>query len=92
MSSPTPDPNQPFSTKNKIPKTDPNATLLYGLSEPARKQVAQALKDAGYKVTVNGKFTQALVEAYTNASQSAAIQSQQLGLKPAEVALQKPLI
>ena len=79
VSGDTPDPNQGFKTDGKTPKTDPNATLLYEMDEATRKQVAQALKDAGYKVPVNGKFTQALVTAYTSAVQSAAIQSQQLG-------------
>jgi hypothetical protein len=79
VSGDTPDPNQGFKAGGKTPPTDPNAILLYEMDEPSRKATAQALKDAGYKVAVNGKFTQALVEAYTNAVQAAAVQSQQLG-------------
>jgi len=56
-----------------------DAVLLYNLSEPDRKIIAQRLKNAGYKVAVNGKFSDKLLEAYSTASQKAALRSQVLG-------------
>ena len=58
---------------------DPSAIQLYEASDAVRNEIAQLLKDAGYRVEVNGKFSDALVTAYTDAVQRAAIQSQRLG-------------
>ena len=56
-----------------------DAALLYNLSEPDRKIIAQRLKNAGYKVAVSGKYSDKLLAAYSNASQKAALQSQLVG-------------
>lgn len=56
-----------------------DAALLYNLSEPDRKIIAQRLKNAGYRVAVTGKYSDKLLDAYSNASQKAALQSQLVG-------------
>lgn len=56
-----------------------DATLLYNLSEPDRKIIAQKLKNAGYKVAVSGKYSDKLLAAYSSASQKAALQSSLVG-------------
>ena len=56
-----------------------DAALLYNLSEPDRKIIAQRLKNAGYKVAVSGKYSDKLLAAYSSASQKAALQSQLVG-------------
>jgi hypothetical protein len=56
-----------------------DATLLYNLSEPDRKIIAQRLKNAGYKVAVSGKYSDKLLAAYSSASQKAALQSSLIG-------------
>jgi len=56
-----------------------DATLLYNLSEPDRKIIAQRLKNAGYKVAVSGKYSDKLLAAYSSASQKAALQSSLVG-------------
>jgi hypothetical protein len=56
-----------------------DATLLYNLSEPDRKIIAQRLKNAGYKVAVSGKYSDKLLAAYSSAAQKAALQSSLIG-------------
>ena len=56
-----------------------DAALLYNLSEPDRKIIAQRLKNAGYKVAISGKYSDKLLAAYSTASQKAALQSQLVG-------------
>lgn len=77
----SPDPYAGFQPKGSSPTalTDPNAVQLYEASDAVRREVANLLKNAGYRVAVDGKYTDALVNAYTDAVQKAAIQSQRLG-------------
>jgi hypothetical protein len=56
-----------------------DAALLFNLSEPDRKIIAQRLKNAGYKVAVTGKYSDRLLAAYSSASQKAALQSSLIG-------------
>lgn len=49
------------------------------MSEPDRKILAQRLKNAGYKVSVTGKYSDKLLSAYSTASMKAALQSQMVG-------------
>lgn len=56
-----------------------DAADLYNLSEPDRKIIAQRLKNAGYKVSVSGKYSDKLLAAYSSASQKAALQSSLIG-------------
>lgn len=56
-----------------------DAAELYNLSEPDRKIIAQRLKNAGYKVSVSGKYSDKLLAAYSSASQKAALQSSLIG-------------
>jgi len=58
---------------------DPSAKILFDMPEPDRKELAQRLKNAGYKVAVTGKYSDKLLSAYSNAAQKAAIQSQSVG-------------
>lgn len=56
-----------------------DANILYNMSEPDRKILAQRLKNAGYKVAVSGKYSDKLLSAYSTASMKAALQSQMVG-------------
>lgn len=56
-----------------------DAVELYNLSEQDRKIIAQRLKNAGYKVSVSGKYSDKLLAAYSSASQKAALQSSLIG-------------
>jgi hypothetical protein len=56
-----------------------DATTLFNMSEQDRKTLAQRLKNAGYKVSLSGKYSSALLDAYTNASMKATLQSQMVG-------------
>jgi hypothetical protein len=58
---------------------DPVAIQLYEASDDDRREIAQLLKNAGYRVDVNGKYSDKLVQSYSDAVQKAAIQSQRLG-------------
>lgn len=49
------------------------------MPEADRKIIAQRLKNAGYKVSVSGKYSDKLLDAYSSASQKAALQSQLVG-------------
>ena len=56
-----------------------DAKILYDMSEADRKILAQRLKNAGYRVTVTGKYSDNLLSAYSTASMKAALQSQMVG-------------
>jgi hypothetical protein len=55
-----------------------DAVYLYNLSEPDRLSLAQRLKNAGYKVPVTGKYSSNLLEAYSSAAMSTALQNQNI--------------
>lgn len=56
-----------------------DAVTLFEMSESDRKILAQRLKNAGYKVSVTGKYSDSLLSAYTTASMKATLQSQMVG-------------
>ena len=56
-----------------------DASILYNMSDADRKILAQRLKNAGYKVSVTGKYSDKLLSAYSTASMKAALQSQMIG-------------
>lgn len=79
VSTNTPDPNAGFSSTGKS-KVDPNALVIFNMSDAERAQIAKALKDARlYKGSTTGKYSTALADAYVNATIAAASQSQRLG-------------
>jgi hypothetical protein len=55
------------------------ASTLYDMSPSDRKEIAQLLKKAGYKVPTTGKYSDSLVNAYAEALQAAVTQSARLG-------------
>lgn len=55
------------------------AIALYNMPVSSRKQIAVALKNAGYKVPTNGAYSDKLFSAYQTALQAAQIQASQLG-------------
>jgi hypothetical protein len=55
-----------------------DAVTLFNMSEQDRKALAQRLKNAGYKVSVNGKYSSALLSAYSNASIATTLQNANL--------------
>lgn len=78
----SPDPYAGFAPKggsSPTGTTDPNAVQLYEANDAVRLEIANLLKSAGYNVPVSGKYSDDLVNAYTDAVQKAAIQSQRLG-------------
>ena len=56
-----------------------DASILFNMPELDRKDLAQRLKNAGYKVAVTGKYSDKLLSAYSTAAQKAALQSQMVG-------------
>jgi len=52
---------------------------LYNMPKEQRKQIAIALKSAGYRVPTNGVFSNSLLNAYNDALQTAQLQATQLG-------------
>lgn len=56
-----------------------DASILFNMPESDRKDIAQRLKNAGYKVAVTGKYSDKLLSAYSSAAQRAALQSQMVG-------------
>jgi hypothetical protein len=80
MSSTTADPYAGFggSSAGKG-TTDPTAVAIYNMTTAQRKELATLLKNAGFKVTTTGKYSDALVTAYVSAQQAAALQSSRLG-------------
>lgn len=61
------------------PAVNQDAITLFNLSEPERKELAQQLKNAGYKVPLTGKYSAKLLDAYSNASMKTTLQSQMVG-------------
>ena len=57
----------------------PIAVELYNMPKEQRKQIAIALKSAGYRVPTNGVFSNSLLNAYNDALQTAQLQATQLG-------------
>ena len=60
------------------PVANKDATILFEMSESDRKILAQRLKNAGYKVSVSGKYSSKLLEAYSNASMATTLQNASL--------------
>ena len=56
-----------------------DAKILFDMTEPDRKMLAQKLKNAGYKIPVTGKYSAKLLDAYSSASMATALQSQNIG-------------
>jgi len=54
------------------------AVDVYNMPVEERKELAKLLKNAGYKVPTTGKYTNSIVEAYSDALQKAALQSARL--------------
>jgi len=59
--------------------TNPVAVELYNMTDAERLQIAQTLKNAGYRVPVTGKFNDALVTQWSNVNMAAKLQAQQIG-------------
>lgn len=59
--------------------TNPVAVELYNMTDPQRMQIAQTLKNAGYKVPLTGKFNDALVAQWSNVTMAAKMQAQSIG-------------
>lgn len=59
--------------------SNPTAIDLYKMSPAERQQIAQTLKNAGYKVKVTGVFNDNLVAQWSNAKLAAQMQAQSLG-------------
>lgn len=58
---------------------NPVAVELYNMTDAERLQIAQTLKNAGYKVPVTGKFNDTLVTQWSNVNMAAQLQAQQIG-------------
>jgi len=59
--------------------TNPIAVELYNMTDAQRMQIAQSLKNAGYKVPATGKFNDTLVAQWSNVTRAAQIQAQSIG-------------
>lgn len=59
--------------------TNPVAVELYNMTDAQRMQIAQTLKNAGYKVPVTGKFNDTLVAQWSNVTMAAKMQAQSIG-------------
>lgn len=59
--------------------TNPVAVELYNMTDAQRLQIAQTLKNAGYKVPVTGKFNDTLVAQWSNVTMAAQMQAQSIG-------------
>lgn len=59
--------------------TNPIAVELYNMTDAERLQIAQTLKNAGYRVPVTGKFNDTLVTQWSNVNMAAKLQAQQIG-------------
>jgi len=75
----TVDPYAGFRSNTGTGAVDQQAVDIYSLTNDQRKELAKLLKDAGYKVPVTGVYSKTLADAYTTASQEAALQSARLG-------------
>jgi hypothetical protein len=80
MSSSTPDQYAGFGgSAVSQGTTDPTAVAIYNMTTAERKELAKLLKNANFKVSTTGKYSDALVNAYVSAQQAAALQSARLG-------------
>lgn len=59
--------------------TNPVAVELYNMTDQQRLQIAQTLKNAGYRVPLTGKFNDKLVAQWSNVTMAAQIQAQSIG-------------
>lgn len=59
--------------------TNPAAVELYNMTDAQRLQIAQTLKNAGYKVPATGKFNDQLVAQWSNVTMAAKMQAQSIG-------------
>ena len=75
----TVDPYAGFRGNTGTGAVDQQAVDIYSLTNNQRKELAKLLKDAGYKVPITGVYSKTLADAYTTASQEAALQSARLG-------------
>ena len=75
----TVDPYAGFRSNTTAGAVDQQAVDIYSLTNDERKELAKLLKEAGYKVPVTGVYSKTLADAYTTASQEAALQSARLG-------------
>lgn len=79
MSGQTPDPYSGFKQTDTVQRTADPAVDIYNMSEPERRELAKLLKNAGYKVPTTGKYSNSIVEAYSDALNAAVVQSARLG-------------
>jgi len=75
----TVDPYAGFRSNTTVGAVDQQAVDIYNLTNNQRKELAKLLKAAGYRVPVSGVYSKTLADAYTTASQEAALQSARLG-------------
>ena len=59
--------------------TNPIAVELYNMTDAQRMQIAQSLKNAGYRVPSTGKFNDTLVAQWSNVTMAAKMQAQSIG-------------
>lgn len=64
---------------NASTTTNPMAIELYNMTADQRKQIALALKGAGWNVPTNGSYSSKLLDAYQTAQQAAQLDAAQLG-------------
>lgn len=60
---------------------NPMAIELYNMTPDQRRQIALALKGAGWSVPTNGSYSSKLLDAYQTAQQAAQLDAAQLGQK-----------
>lgn len=68
------------TTNPSAPGASPAAIELYNMAPAARKQLAIALKNAGYRVPTTGAYSDSLLSAFSKASLAAQTQAQMLGM------------
>lgn len=61
-----------------VGSSNQDASVLYNMSNADRKDLAQRLKNAGYRIRVTGNYSDALLKAYSSASYATSVQSQTL--------------
>lgn len=81
MSSVNDDPYAGFKGSSLGPTVqDPISIALFNSTPERLRQIATLLKNAGYRVPVTGKYSNALANAYATATQEALNQQSRLGL------------
>ena len=74
--------NKPTSTQGSTisqPKADPLYSALFNEDPKVRKQISQALKNAGYRVKVSEAFSDSLYQVYSEANAAAMARARLLG-------------